>query len=97
MDGVTRSDIRINAGALYKKTFTVIVRHQLRDWALLKGWSRGAPGNGGYEEIYARDHDGQNIYDVWMRGLFALSENHTDTVYRLIKTSFAPGSQGPKK
>ena len=81
MDGAVRTDTSINIGAVYKKTFNVMVVHEMKDWDSSKGWYNV------FSKLYASEHNGGVFTEVWATNLMPNANNHWDTFYRVIKTS----------
>lgn len=84
MKGLVRTDTSINVGAVYKKTFNVILMHQLQTWEDSAVWSKR------FNAIYARENDGASFVDLWSQNLMTHANNHWDTYLRIVKTSFIP-------
>lgn len=83
-NGIVRTDLSINVGAVYKKTFNVILMHQIDNWKNSDAWSKN------YNEVYSRDSDGGEFTELWAKNLMTLANNHWDTYMRIVESSYTP-------
>ena len=82
MDGQIRTDLSINAGALFKDVHNAKVVHYIESWNALSGWMREMTA------IYEEENDGADPWDLFQKTLFPLINNHWDFPYRMVETSY---------
>lgn len=76
-------------GQLLRRTHNVIVVHHLQDWNDARSF------RGRMAELYAEEHDGQNLWDHLAETVFALAENYWETSFRMIETGLDIPPVGP--
>ncbi len=82
MDGQIRTDLSINAGALFKDVHNAKVVHYIESWNALSSWMREMTA------IYEEENNGADPWDLFQKTLFPLINNHWDFPYRMIETSY---------
>lgn len=86
MDGAVRTDMSVNYSSLFRDTFSVITYFQLPPNTQMMQEM---------QQIYERDHPGQNRVEHINKVFFPLAQNHWDMWYRGIETSFVPLTAPP--
>lgn len=89
MDGVVRTNYSINVGALYKKTFNVLVYRRYASFEALAVQSQFEEGS---RPVFAKENGMSDLKfdDTWATKFMHNINNHWDSWYRIVKTSFVP-------
>ena len=90
LQGNMLTEYAIDVGNLLRRTHNVVIVHHLKDWSHARSFRRNM------EELYAQEHDGQNLWDHLAETVFALANNYWETTFRMIETGLeAPtGNRG---
>ena len=70
----------VDVSKLLNRTHNAVIVHHLQDWNDARSFRRGM------EELYAKEHGGQNLWDHLSGTVFALANNYWETSFRLIET-----------
>jgi len=89
LEGKILTGRSINVGLLLARTHNVIIIHHCRNWTDADKF-RDA-----FAQIYAKEHNGADVWERLSKTLFPLANNYWDTYFRLIKTGFLSSDVPP--
>ena len=84
MDSTIRTDRSVHLHALLKGHYNLIIIHHLASDEALETFIPEL------EVMWAKDHDGNNMWDDLSETFFSRIINHWDTIYRVTETSIHP-------